>query len=257
MAKAKPEDTQRWTASQVVAHNLTRARELRSLTQTDVAERLTRFTGSNWSQATVAQAEGSVAGHRVRQFTANELVALARTFDLPVLFFFMPPDDGTGRLVTDDAKAGLPWEYLLLLVLGHRQSFAILADRSANWSNVLRSGIDIPRSDTFADPDAIAADIAGSLRRREPLLPEDVLAAVFHGLAARRVRGAKRPGDDVAAFADNLRGLADALTAFNNYRPGAFIDEDVVGEVAEQRHQRDQRWRAALRDPVTEDDDEE
>lgn len=136
-AEAKPEDTQRWTASQVVAHNLTRARELRSLTQTDIAERLTRFTGSNWSQATVAQAEGSVAGHRVRQFTANELVALARTFDLPVLFFFMPPDDGTGRLVTDDAKAGLPWEYLLLLVLGHRQSFPILADRAANWSHVL------------------------------------------------------------------------------------------------------------------------
>ncbi len=255
MAKAKSEDTQRWTASQVVAHNLTRARELRSLTQTDVAERLTRFTGSNWSQATVAQAEGSVAGHRVRQFTANELVALARTFDLPVLFFFMPPDDGTGRLVTDDAKAGLPWEYLLLLVLGHRQSFPVLADRAANWSNMLRSGIDIPRSDAFADPDAIAADIAGSLRHREPLLPEDVLAAVFHGLAARRVRGAKRPGDDVAAFADNLRGLADALTAFNNYRPGAFVDEDVVSEVAEQRRQRDQQRRAALRDPGTDDED--
>jgi hypothetical protein len=58
----------------------------------------------------------------------------------------------------------------------------------------------------------------------------------------------------VAAFADNLRGLADALTAFNNYRPGAFIDEDVVGEVAEQRHQRDQQRRAALLDPDEDND---
>ncbi len=41
-------------ASQVVAHNLSRARELRGLTQTEVAERLARFTGARWSQATVA-----------------------------------------------------------------------------------------------------------------------------------------------------------------------------------------------------------
>ncbi len=49
--------------------------------------------------------------------------------------------------------------------------------------------------------------------------------------------------------------MADALTAFNNYRPGAFIDEDVVGEVAEQRRQRARRRRAALRDPGTDDED--
>src|SRR5437660_9602165 len=104
MAKGKAEDKRRWTASQVVAHNLTRARELRGLTQTEIAERLSRFTGSNWSQATVAQAEGSVGGQRVRQFTANELVALARTFDLPVLVFFLPPDDGEGQLAPDDTR---------------------------------------------------------------------------------------------------------------------------------------------------------
>lgn len=239
MARTKANDEQRWTASQVVAHNLTRARELRGLTQTEIAERLTRFTGTNWSQATVAQAEGSVGGQRVRQFTANELVALARTFDLPVLYFFLPPDDGDGRLATDDAKTGLPWEYLLVLLLGHRDSFNTLADRTANWSHLLAQGIDIPRSDALPDPDLdpILAEIAGSLRR-EPLLPEDVLAAVFHGLAARRMRGAPHPGDDVTTFANNLRGLADALTAFNNYRPGAFLDENVVAEVAETRRRR-------------------
>src|SRR5918996_4932133 len=115
MARGRNVDRRSWTASQVVAHNLTRARELRGLTQGEIAERLSRFTESNWSQATVAQAEGSVGGQRVRQFTANELVALARTFDLPVLFFFLPPDDGDGRLVTDDARTGLPWEYLMVL----------------------------------------------------------------------------------------------------------------------------------------------
>jgi transcriptional regulator with XRE-family HTH domain len=237
MAKDKPGGHQAWTASQVVAHNVTRARELRGLTQAEVAERLTRFTGARWSQTAVAQAEGSVSGIRVRQFTANELVGLARTFDLPVLFFFLPPDDGVGRLVTADVKGGLPWEYLVMLLLGHRGSFPVLADRAANWDELLAEGIDIPRSDALPDPESVLAELAGTLRHRKPLLPKDVLAAVFHGLAARGMRGAPHPGDDVARFADNLRGLADALTAFNNYRPGEFVDERVVAEIAEERRQ--------------------
>ena len=242
MAKARATDDQRrWTASQVVAHNVTRARELRGLTQTELAERLSRFTGTKWTQATVAQAEGSVGGQRVRQLTAIELVALARTFDLPVLFFFMPPDDGDGRLVTDDARTGLPWEYLMVLVLGHRSSFPMLADRAASWAHLLTHGIDIPWSDALPDPDPATADIVGTLRHRDALLPEDVLAAVFHGLAARRMRGASQPGDDVETFANNLRGLADALIAFNNYRPGEFVDDQVVAEVAEERRRREGR----------------
>lgn len=258
MAKAKTDARQRWTASQVVAHNLTRARHLRGLTQVEIAERLTRFTGTNWSQATVAQAEGSTSGTRVRQFTANEVVALARTFDLPLLFFFMPPDDGEGHLVTDDAHRGLPWQYLLVLILGHRGSFPVLADRFANWAELLAQGVDIPRSDALQDPEPVLAEIAGMLRRREPLLPEDVLAAVFHGLAARRMRGAPQPDDeltnDVTAFADNLRGLADALTAFNNYRPGEFVDERVVEEVAEMRREQQRRQQAAIEEAGAEEE---
>ena len=254
MARARNLERRHWTASQVVAHNFTRARELRGLTQAEIAERLSRFTGSKWTQATVAQAEGSVSGQRVRQFTANELVALARTFDLPVLFFFLPPDDGDGSLATDDRKAGLPWECLLLLVLGHRGNFGVLAERSANWQHVLARGVDVPAGDPLEDGDRLA-DIAGALRHREPLLPEDVVAAVFHGLAARRMRGAPRPGQDVATFAENLRGLADALVAFDQYRPGAFIDEQVVEGIAAERRQSTKRRRRPA-DSVQEADHE-
>jgi transcriptional regulator with XRE-family HTH domain len=223
----------RWTASQVVAHNLTRARELRGLTQTQVAERLSRFTGTRWSQATVAQAEGSVGGQRIRQFTANELVGLARTFDLPILYFFLPPDDHDGRLATDDTKTGLPWEYLLVLLLGHRATFGVVADRAAGWTDVLAAGIDIPLSDPLPGDDSSLAELAGHRRHRQPVQPEDVLAAAFHGLAARRMRGSQQPGQDVATFAQNLRGLADALDAFNNYQPGAFVDDAVVDAIAQ------------------------
>lgn len=254
MARGRNVESRHWTASQVVAHNLTQARELRGLTQAEIAERLSRFAGSNWTQATVAQAEGSVGGQRVRQFTANELVALARTFDLPVLFFFLPPDDGEGSLATDDRKSGLPWEYLLLLVLGHRGNFGVLAERSVNWQHVLTAAVDIPSGDELEAGDR-SAEIAGALRHREPLLPEDVVAAVFHGLAARRMRGAPRPGADVATFAENLRGLADALVAFDQYRPGAFIDEQVVEDISAQRRQGTKRRRRSAAG-VQEADDE-
>ncbi|MDP9418888.1 MAG: helix-turn-helix domain-containing protein [Actinomycetota bacterium] len=241
MARGKARPERNWTASQVVAHNLTRARELRGITQTEIAERLTRFTGANWSQATVAQAEGSVGGQRVRQFTANELVALARTFDLPVLFFFLPPDEGEGLLVTSDAPHGLAWEYLLLLVLGHEQNQEVLEERTANWYRSLVPTVTIPRGDVLDH--GRPADIPGLQEQRSPLLPEDLLATAFHGLAARKMRGARRPGKEVAKFAENLRGLADALDAFNNSRPGTFLNLTTANEIAAERRRRhEEEW---------------
>ena len=68
------------------------------------------------------------------------------------------------------------------------------------------------------------------------------------------MRGAKRPGEDLSTFIDNLRGLADALAAFNNYRPGAFVADDVVLDVADQRQRRERRRRAAS-GAAEEDDD--
>jgi hypothetical protein len=38
-------------------------------------------------------AERAVDGRRVREFSADELLALARTFGKPVGWFFLPPDD--------------------------------------------------------------------------------------------------------------------------------------------------------------------
>jgi transcriptional regulator with XRE-family HTH domain len=227
MPRAHKDDSSTWSASQVVAHNLTRARELRGLTQTEVAERLSRFTGAKWSQATVAQAEGSVGGQRLRQFTANELVALARCFDLPVLFFFMPPDAGPSGFETPDAPdAGWPWEYLLLLVWGHRNNFPAVADRAAPWAHA-SAVVTVPADDVLdGTPDA---GLLEQLQRdRERFTPEDMLAVAFNGLARRRMRGSMQPGEEVQALAASLRGLADALTAFDSYRPGTFLALDEM-----------------------------
>ncbi len=100
MARKKPKKTEpqpewepfvRFTANQVVAFNLAQAREWRDWTQEEAAEALEPFLGVRWSKATLSQAERSVAGRFIRNFTADEIVAFARGFELPVTWFFMPP----------------------------------------------------------------------------------------------------------------------------------------------------------------------
>jgi transcriptional regulator with XRE-family HTH domain len=166
MARPKRFDTGSWTPSQVVAHNLTRARQLRGLTQAEIAERLSHFTGTPWSAVTVAQAEGSVTGQRVRQFTANELVALAQTFDLPVLYFFLPPEDRSGELRTPNGD--LPWEYLLMVVWGHRRNFADVAARAAPWAHA--STVLVPYDD-YVNPAEEPFDARAGSRHRDRLTP--------------------------------------------------------------------------------------
>ncbi len=83
------------TVNQVVAYNITRARQRTGKTQRELAESLTRLTGRRWSNVTVSAAERSFdpTVGRVRQFDADELIALARAFGMPLLWFLLPPDD--------------------------------------------------------------------------------------------------------------------------------------------------------------------
>lgn len=210
-----------------MAHNLTRARQLRGLTQSEIAERLTTFTGTQWSAVTVAQAEGSVTGQRVRQFTANELVALARTFDLPVMYFFLPPEDRSGELRTPDA-GDMPWEYLLLLVWGHSGNFADVAERAAPWAHV--SAVLVPRRDVLGGEEDHFL-LARLKRDRNRLKPHDMLALAFNGMARKHIR-ASFAGKNLQEVATNLRRLADAIEMFDSRAPGAFFDTETLRKMA-------------------------
>lgn len=89
--KERPSDVVAITPNQIVAFNLSEARSLRGWTQEQAAAELERYVGSRWSKATFSAAERSVDGRRVRQFTADEIVAFSRCFRVPIGFFFMPP----------------------------------------------------------------------------------------------------------------------------------------------------------------------
>lgn len=78
------------TPNQVVAYNLAEARALLRWTQEEAAAELEQYLGARWSKATFSAAERSIDGRRVRQFTADEIVAFSRCFRVPLGFFFMP-----------------------------------------------------------------------------------------------------------------------------------------------------------------------
>lgn len=126
------------TPNQVVAFNLARAREWKGWTQDQAAEALEPYLGKLWSKASVSQAERSVAGKFIRQFTADEIVAFARAFDLPLGWFFMPPPPWTDRpgvpavLDTPD-KPDTPLAELLDLVFGTDEHQALLTLRLQTW----------------------------------------------------------------------------------------------------------------------------
>lgn len=80
--------TRHLTINQVVAYNLARFRKAAGLTQDELGERL-----GGWTKATISAAERSWDGKRMRQFDADTLIALAMALGVPLLAFFLPPED--------------------------------------------------------------------------------------------------------------------------------------------------------------------
>lgn len=128
------------TPNQIVAYNLARAREWKGWTQEQAAEALEPYLGKRWSTASFSQAERSIAGKVNRNFDADELVAFARAFDVPIGWFFMPPPPWTDqppatvKLTTPDAKhLGTALATLVDLVFGDENGQALLALRLQEW----------------------------------------------------------------------------------------------------------------------------
>jgi transcriptional regulator with XRE-family HTH domain len=122
--------------NQVVAFNLARAREHKGWTQDEAAEALAPYLGTRWSKASVSQAERSIAGKFIRNFDADEIVAFARAFELPVGWFFLPPPPWTDKpgvpvkLATPDAERfGTALGVLVDLVFGDPAQQALLRMR--------------------------------------------------------------------------------------------------------------------------------
>ena len=92
---AKPPDLARRPGqadlNEIVAYNFRAARELRGWTQEDTARALEPLLGQRLPQASISAIERAYEGDRHREFDAHEILAFALAFDLPLVWFFLPP----------------------------------------------------------------------------------------------------------------------------------------------------------------------
>jgi hypothetical protein len=104
------------TANQLVAYNLMRARTSMGWSQEQAAEQLAPYLGAHWSKDAYSDAERSYQGGNVRQFTADELLAMSRTFAVPVSYFYLPPPAGDRGDAAEVTGGGHPlnWRDLVL-----------------------------------------------------------------------------------------------------------------------------------------------
>jgi hypothetical protein len=122
------------TPNQIVAYNLAQARLWKNWTQEEAAEHLAPYLGTTWSKASFSAAERSVDGQRIRQFSADEIVAFARGFGLPVGFFFLPPPRGAAPMPIrlagpDNPMRGIPPAELIDVVFGALGELGFVAMR--------------------------------------------------------------------------------------------------------------------------------
>ena len=120
------------TANQVVAYNMAKARALRGWTQERVGEELAPYVGVKLSNQTISIMESSARqSERIRVFSADDLLALSRGFDLPLGFFLVPPPHVRFRSAATADEDPL---VLLDAVLGTPENLAESEHALFEWS---------------------------------------------------------------------------------------------------------------------------
>jgi transcriptional regulator with XRE-family HTH domain len=134
--------------NEIVAYNFRRARELRGLTQDEAADRLAPFLGVRLKQAAVSGIEGAYGGAKRREFDAQELLAFACGFDLPIIWFLIPPPadhrnlQGTVERVSE----------LYLLAMGRNDQLDYVRERFAELGHVEPDESDLVLERVYGGP---------------------------------------------------------------------------------------------------------
>jgi hypothetical protein len=204
-----------FTPNQVVAYNMWRGRLLRDWTQDEAAEAVAPYLGTRLSAASWSAAERSVEGVRVREFNADELLALARGFGVPIGWFLTPPpvDEEIGLATTDSGQDGLDPIVLLDALLGTEETLPYLEE-------VLDAYTGFTTHHVLIDSD----DVMLNLGREQPRMKDRLGSQI--ALRAKLV--AEQAFGDVRQASATLRHLADMLDGIGE----AIDDTTSLDELA-------------------------
>jgi transcriptional regulator with XRE-family HTH domain len=137
-------------ANQIVGANFRLARELKGWTQEEAARKLAPYLGQLLPKASISAIERVLDRERRRVFNAQELLAFAAAFDVPMWWFFLPvPGSENMRLegVGDRASD------LLVYFLGRQDQLEMLKSQAARIrSGTDRSAIDEVLEKVFGAP---------------------------------------------------------------------------------------------------------
>src|SRR5919106_2903982 len=218
-----PEDTG-VDLNEIVAYNFKAARELRGWTQEETALRLERLLGQRLPQASISAIERAYEGDRRREFDAHELLAFALAFELPLVWFFLPPRGDTRRL----RHASSQVDQLYGIVFGRPEQLEPVYER------LRQLGIDDP-----TDADIAMEQIAGaSSAARESSYRErrnEMLLALLDRDASRLDKAA----DELGAFFDHLRRVGIRGFVAEHVHPDPIADDML--DKPENRPQRAKR----------------
>ena len=126
------------TPNQIVAYNVAKARELRGWTQEQAAEALAPYLGAKLSGPSFSALERSAwSVDRIKQFSADDLLALSRGFDLPIGFFFTPPPPELDAALhaPDAPMPGLDPIVILDAILGTPENLDYWRDELLNYAS--------------------------------------------------------------------------------------------------------------------------
>ena len=197
------------TPNQIVAYNVAKARALRGWTQEQAADELAPYLGAKLSGPSFSALERSAWKiDRIKQFSADDLLALSRGFDLPIGFFFTPPPPAfdAGLYGPDAGNKGLDPIVLLDAILGTPDNLEYWGDELLAYS---ASHAPMPRS-----------------KREKPSVSPDDLAERLTPVVDLRAKALLRNAlGDLDNASDLLERLAEAIRLMDETAPSDTADE--------------------------------
>lgn len=206
----KPREDHGVDLNEIVAYNFRAARELRGWTQEEAALRLEGLLGQRLPQASISAIERAYEGDRRREFDAHELLAFALAFELPLVWFFLPPPKDRRRLRHTSSQV----DQLYGIVFGRPEQLEPLYER------LRQLGVDDPTESDVAMEQILGRQSEArknSYRERR----NEMMLALLDRDATRLDKAA----DDLGAFFDHLRRVGIRGFVAEHVYPDALAEE--------------------------------